>query len=127
MTNATNYDQDALLTLLENELLASADEDILAASGAAALADSVRVIVNGHLRVRSHRPPLSRRAAPRHDRRARRMSAPEAKREIVDRVLVASPKARALVANDEVGAMDEAELDQILIKLRSLGLMNEGE
>src|SRR4051794_3986928 len=110
MTKALNDQQDAILSLLEDELHASADEDILESPRAAALAAKVRSIVDGQLRTRSQRLPLPARVPPRRDRRGARLAGPAIKREIVDRVLVASSKARALVANEEIAAMNEAEL-----------------
>jgi hypothetical protein len=127
MTNQAK-DMETALTVLEDELLASTDEDILAGPGAADVSQRVAALVEAHLRPRLQRPALPVRVAGRWDRRGRVQERQRpTKRQLVDRVLVASPKARALVEPDQVAMMSEDELDHLLLQMRTLGLLREND
>ena len=114
---------EALLSVLEDELLASSDDDILAASQADGTVARVQVLIGAQLRPHLHGSELPVRTAPRRDRRGR-TPAPRhnVKRQMVDRVLVANPVARALATRERVAMMDEDELDQLVDRLRALGV-----
>ena len=115
---------DAVLTLIEEEILASADDDILAGAGAAALAARARTIVEGRVRQQAGCQMRSLRVWPRRDRRAPAFDqSRNTKRLMVNRVLVASATARALVEPDRLATMAEDELDLLLARLRTLGLV----
>jgi len=116
---------EALMALLEDELLASADEDITAGPGAGEVSQRVASLVDAHLRPRLKRVALPARVLGRRDRRGHPQEQQRLnKRQLVDRVLVASPKAGALVKLDQVAMMNDDELDQLLLRMQSLGLLD---
>lgn len=119
---------EVLVAALENELLACVDEDILAAPDALDIAQRMASVVDGQLRQRLTRTGLPARTPVRRDRRQR---LPQRKRSdklrLVDRVLVASPKARALVEPDQVATLSEEELDGLLERMRKLGILGAND
>ncbi|KKC24352.1 hypothetical protein [Sphingomonas sp. SRS2] len=120
-------DAGAMLSRLEDELLASADVDILAGPGAAELSQRMASLVDARLRTQLKRVALPARVAGRPDRRGPQMRQQLNKRQMVDRVLVASPKARALVEPDQIAMMSEEELDKLLLQMRALGLLGSDD
>jgi len=127
MTNQPNT-IEAMLVTLEEELMASSDEDILAGPGAAEVSQRVAALLEKQLRPKFNRTPPKVHVLRRRDRRGHSHDRhPSRKRQLVDRVLVASPKARALVEQAEVDFMSEEELDEVLLRMRSLGLLESDD
>lgn len=124
MTNQAK-DMEAVLTRLEDELMASSDEDILSGPEAVEVAQRMASVVQGQLQLRLKRgtPPgrMPRRVGRRgHPQQRQRPS----KRQLADRVLVANPKARGLVELDQVAMMSDEELNDLLRRMRALGLLD---
>ena len=117
---------ETMLDAVEDELFASCDDDLLAAPSAARIAERMSVLVAARIRPVLDRQALPARVPARRNSRARApQRGPKIKREMVDRVLVASPAARALVEPAEVATLSDEELDHLLARMRALGLLTE--
>lgn len=119
---------NTILAQLEDELLASTDADIVAAPDASQVSQRVAALIERQLLERTKKSMLpvrapSRRYRRNHSQDFRRPS----KRQLVDRVLVASPKAQTLVKPAQVAMMSEEELDEILLRMRALGFLGSDD
>ena len=121
-------DSEVMLTRLEDELLASTDEDILAGPNAMKLSQRMASLVEGQLRLRLKRAALPAQVPARRDRRGHSQERQRpSKRQLVDRVLVASPKARELADAEQIAKMSEEELDHLLFRMRALGILGPND
>lgn len=124
MTNQAK-DMETVLTALEDELMASTDEDILAGPDATEVAQRMASIVQGQLQLRLKRGTPPARMPRRVDRRGHPQQRQRpSKRQLADRVLVANPKARRLVELEQVAKMSDEELDDLLRRMRALGFLD---
>lgn len=121
MINSEGTLTDRAMTLVEDALIESRDDEILASSAARGIARDARAVVDSVVR-RARLVPLTRPAEPRRaSRRGARRAAPQ--RTIMRNLLVASARARDITGKAGVDDMSDVEIDAALEKLAALGIV----
>lgn len=121
MINSEGTLTDRAMTMVEDALIESRDDEILASSAAQGIARDARAVVDSVVR-RARIVPLTRPVEPRRSsRRGARRAAP--RRTIMRNLLVASARARDITGKAGVDDMSDVEIDAALEKLAALGIV----
>ncbi len=115
MTVVADDDQlDRLLSGLEREILSASDRDVLESDAHRLVAEQAKAAMAKALAVRQ----IGNRRRP-----ARPVDRSGERRELMQQLLVASPKARDLIGSPGAGALSDADVEAFLARFAAAGLL----